>query len=236
MRSVLILPLFNEEGNISQLIREVLKVRKKMPFDILLINDNSKDNTGKIIDGLAKEHSFITAIHHPENRGWGGGLKTGFGLAANRGYDVVICMDGDFTHNPSDIPNLIEAIEKGADVAVGSRFVRGGEMVGIPWNRVLLSEISNPVFRLLLGINVKDFTSGFRAHKVSFMKKIDIECDSFYVNLELLIKSAKLGGKIVEVPIKIYPRREGISSRGNILAEIPRYMLFILNSKRGVYK
>lgn len=231
MKNILIIPLLNEEGNISLLIDKILKARDKRPFEIILINDGSSDSTGQIIDRLAKKYGFISSIHHPVNMGWGAVLKNGIKEAVDRKADVIMWIDGDLTHDPKYIPQFIDKIEEGADIVVGSRFIRGGGMVNVPKDRVFLSTISNFFFRHVLGIKTRDLTSGFRAHRAKTFEKIHIEEDTFMVNLELIIKASKMGFKVVEIPIFTYPRKEGSSSRTNFPKEIARYLSFILKNR-----
>lgn len=230
MKTYVIIPLFNEEKNIESLVREIAEVHRKIDFNLVLINDGSYDKTGEFINNLSRDFNFIESIHHDQNRGWAGALKTGIEYSLAHGADIIMTMDGDFTHDPKYIPYFIKEIENGADIVVGSRFVLGGGMVGIPRERIWLSSLSNLIFRLTLNLGVKDLTSGYRAHLADVLRNMTIESEGFQINLEMILKVKKQGCKIIEIPIKIYPRKAGTSSR-KILKEIPKYLAYILKIK-----
>lgn len=230
MKIDVIVPLYNEQDNIPLLFEKFLKVRNKIKFDLLLINDCSKDLTSSIIDRLAKKNKFVIAVHNKKNCGWGGSLKIGFEHALKRGADVILCMDGDLTHDPAYIPDFVKAIKEGADLAIGSRFVKGGGMANVPVYRLLLSEISNPFFHAVMPLKTKDLTGGFRAHNRRLLQDMYIESNGFYINLEMTIKAECMGFKVVEIPIIIYPRYKGQSSR-KILFEIPKYLKFLIGTR-----
>lgn len=230
MNTLVIIPLFNEENNILPLFELLKEANAKKEFKVLLINDGSKDNTSNLIKELSKKNKFVFFLDHKQNRGWGDALKTGFGYAIKNNFDYVITMDGDLTHHPKYIPLFIEELQKDrADLLIGSKFSDDNWHTGVSRGRILLSKVFNLFFRLLLGGQVGDFTSGFRGYRISLLKKLRLESNSFTINIEMILKTRRMGFRIKEIPIKIYKRKYGKSSR-RFLAEIPLYIKTIVKS------
>jgi dolichol-phosphate mannosyltransferase len=212
MRLDIVIPSYNEEENVKKLTKRILDAMKSYDFELTFVNDGSKDKTMELVDELAKENENITAIHHPENKGYAEALKTGFDHGISGGFDAVLIMDSDQTHDPKDIPKFIQAFEEGADLVVGSRYVPGGGMTNVPVQRVFISKVANLLFRLILGLKVKDVSSGFRGYKREVLERIPILSDSFQIHVELTTKAARSGYNIKEIPIMLESRRRGTSS------------------------
>lgn len=212
MKLGIVIPSYNEEENVEKLAEKILDVMKHYDFQIIFINDGSLDRTGEILDKLAEDHKEIVVIHHKINKGYAGAIKTGFDHCISEGLDTTLIMDSDLTHDPKDIPRFTEAFEKGADLVIGSRYLPGGGMINVPPRRVLISSLANFSFRLLLGLNVRDISSGFRGYRTEMLKKIPILSDSFQIHVELTTKAIRSGYVVVEIPITLYNRRLGVSN------------------------
>lgn len=231
MKVSVIVPFFNEEENITPLIEKLKKVHKTQPFDLIAIDDGSTDSTSEILDGAAEDLGFVHVVHHKKNSGWGAGLRSGFELSKRLGDEIAITMDGDMTHDPNDIPKLLRRINEGYDMVIGSRFLEGGGMEKVSFERELLSMVSNFVFTISISSKVKDYSSGFRAIRLSSLEGIDLESESFQINVEMIIKMEKAGLRIAEAPVWIHPRFKGKSKR-KLQNEIPKYLRLVLTALR----
>lgn len=209
----IVLPMYNEEDNAPLMLDHLSLVRKKIKVDIniLAVNDGSTDKTEEVLKDLEKAYSYLQIISYPKNQGLGGALRTGISEAVKKGADTLLFMDADLTHNGMDIPKFLEKIEAGYDLVLGSRYVPGGKMVGVPFLRVLISQVGNLAGRLLLGVRAKDLTSGYRAVKKEVFQKVTLEENGFGIQLEETVKASAAGFKIGEVPIILTTRRFGSS-------------------------
>ena len=205
------LPTFNESMNIADIIDLILEHNPSI--EILVVDDQSPDGTADIVEELMTENSKIYLIKRLE-RGRGSAGRTGFKYAIEKGFEVVVEMDADFSHDPTDIPRLISKIPE-YDVVIGSRYVSGGGTFGLSKFRKILSSLANLYIHILLNIKVRDCTGGFKAFKVNALNKLDF--DSFitdkmlYDGPETLFRLSKLGFKMIELPIVFSPRRLGKS-------------------------
>lgn len=235
--SLIIIPTYNESENIRGLIRQILDLNKGL--HILVVDDNSPDSTGKIVEALAKDDSHIKVIHRPKKMGLGSAHIEGFKFAMREGFKNILTMDADFSHNPRYIPELIRAVEeKGADVAIGSRYVEGGETVNWGKFRKFISFSANFMAKYIGGLKSLDSTGGFRCYRCEVFTKIDLghlRSNGYSFLMEILFICQRLGFKIKEVPIIFEDRRIGISkiSRTEACkAIITLIRLFILRLKR----
>jgi dolichol-phosphate mannosyltransferase len=205
-------PTYDEALNIEELLR---RARAALPeADILVLDDNSPDGTADIAERVAGELGHIEVLRRPEKRGLGDAYRAGFAVGIARGYDVVIQIDADLSHDPAVLPQLVAEIEKGADVAIGSRYVPGGKIPFWPWYRRALSKYGNLYTTFMLKTGVKDTTAGFRAYRPDILKAIDFEaCRSkgYGWQMELTYRSKVHGGRIVEIPITFTDRVRGYS-------------------------
>ena len=209
----IVLPAFNEAGNLAPLIREIEAVLKPLEggSNIIVVNDGSTDATGVELADLRPRHPSLIVVTHPVNRGLAAALKTGIARACELGSDAAIFLDSDLSHRPSDMPAMIAALCAGADVVLGSRFVPGGGMSGVPWWRVLISDAGNRFGRLVLGVPFRDLTTGYRALRCTVLKKIALGEEGFTIQLEAVIRAYVAGYRVVEVPIVLGTRRHGES-------------------------
>ncbi len=213
MHVLVTLCTYNEAENLPRLLGELRSVLPQ--GDILIIDDDSPDGTGKIADEKAAADSHIHVVHRKGERGLGSATLKAFQLSLERDYDLLINMDADFSHPPRYIPALIDALQtEQADVAIGSRYVPGGKIVGWPLKRHLMSRCINIWSRIFLGLKARDCSGSYRCYRCSMLKKIDFSrfrSQGYSVQEELLFRCAQVGAKIVESPIVFEERRLGNS-------------------------
>ncbi|MFN3254242.1 MAG: polyprenol monophosphomannose synthase [Ilumatobacter sp.] len=221
MRSVVVLPTYNEAANIERFLR---KVRKAAPLtDVLVVDDDSPDGTGEIVAELADELGRISLLPRPGKRGLGSAYRDGFAAVLAADYDVVITMDADMSHDPERIPDLLELVADGADLAIGSRYVTGGGTTDWPIRRQLLSKWGNAYTRAILGVAPRDCTGGYRAYRATSLAAIDptsTSAEGYAFMTELVRRLSDRGAAIVETPIIFRDRTAGKSKMsGRIIVE-----------------
>jgi dolichol-phosphate mannosyltransferase len=212
--SVVIIPTYNEKENIEKIIQAVFSLEKQ--FDILVIDDGSPDGTGSIVKHLQAEYSDRLFILERKGKlGLGTAYITGFKWALERKYEYIFEMDADFSHNPEDLIRLYDACAKGcADVAIGSRYITGVNVVNWPISRVLMSYFASIYVRIISGMYIKDTTAGFKCYKRKVLETIDLNsiCFKGYAfQIEMKFTAYTLGFKLEEVPIIFINRVEGVS-------------------------
>ncbi len=213
--TVVIIPTYNEKENIGNMIQTVLSIAEHQ-FDILVIDDNSPDGTGAIVDGLVAEHPHrVHIIKRTGKLGLGTAYITGFKWALEHGYGYVIEMDADFSHPTDKLHELQAACATGgADVAVGSRYKTGVNVVNWPMGRVLMSYYASAYVRLVTGMDVRDTTAGFVCYRRQVLEAIDldnVEFKGYAFQIEMKFTAHRMGFKIVEVPIVFVNRVLGTS-------------------------
>jgi dolichol-phosphate mannosyltransferase len=212
--SIVIIPTYNEKENISNIIHAVLGLEAHQ-FDILVIDDNSPDGTGTIVDGLIQEiPERIHIIKRKGKLGLGTAYIAGFKWALEQDYDYIIEMDADFSHRPQDLIPLQKACADGADMSVGSRYVSGVNVVNWPMGRVLMSYYASAYVRLITGMNIHDTTAGFVCYSRRVLKAINldnIEFKGYAFQIEMKFTAYRMGFKIQEVPIVFVNRVLGTS-------------------------
>ncbi|MBF0807864.1 polyprenol monophosphomannose synthase [Rothia nasimurium] len=221
MRVLTVIPTYNEKENLPVVVE---RLRAAVPdCDILVVDDNSPDGTGQLADSMAAEDSHINVLHRTVKDGLGGAYLAGFDWGLEAGYDVLVEMDADCSHQPEQLPLLLQAIEGGADLAIGSRYVPGGKTKNWPLHRQILSRGANLYTRLILGTKVKDITAGYRAYRREALQKLNLEgIDSkgYVFQVDLAWRSEQAGLRIVEVPITFVEREIGSSKMdGNIIVD-----------------
>jgi dolichol-phosphate mannosyltransferase len=219
---LVIIPTYNEKENAEKIIRKVLSLSR--PFDVLIIDDGSPDGTADIVKSLIPQ--FPGRLHLEQRTGklgLGTAYIHGFKWALKREYDYIFEMDADFSHNPDDLIRLHDACVQGADVAVGSRYVRGGKVENWPLDRVLMSKYASVYVRMVLWLGIKDTTAGFKCYRKKVLDTIDLDNIKFVgyaFQIEMKYTAKRLGFKVVEVPITFVDRREGYSKMsGKIFKE-----------------
>ena len=214
MEKLVIIPTFNEKENISSIIQAIFALDKN--FHILIIDDGSPDGTARIVKDLQSKYSNeLFLVERPGKQGLGTAYIHGFEWAIKKGYDFIFEMDADFSHNPADLQRLYHACKfEGADVAVGSRYVKGGGLVNWPRNRIALSKGASFYTRAITWMPVKDPTAGFMCYKKEVLETINLDQIHFVgyaFQIEMKFASWKLGFKIKEVPIIFQDRMTGSS-------------------------
>lgn len=211
--NLVIIPTYNEIENIERMVRTVFSLPRE--FDLLIVDDGSPDGTAAKIKELQKE--FQDRLHLEERSGklgLGTAYIHGFRWALKRDFQYIFEMDCDFSHNPDDLPRLLEACEKGADVAVGSRYTKGGKVSNWPLGRILMSYFASVYVRMVLWIGVKDTTAGFKCYRRQVLESIELDKVRFMgyaFQIEMKYRAIKKGFKIVEVPILFTDRVLGVS-------------------------
>ena len=212
--SLVIIPTYNEKENIAKMIRKVFSLSKN--FHLLIVEDNSPDGTGAIVKSLLPEfEGKLFILERKGKLGLGTAYIDGFKWALARGYEYIFEMDCDFSHNPEDLVRLYNACAvEGADVAIGSRYIKGVNVVNWPMGRVLMSYGASMYVRFILGVPIQDTTAGFKCYKAEVLRSIDLDAVKFMgyaFQIEMKYTAWKLGFKITEVPIIFTDRTEGTS-------------------------
>ncbi|WP_372476681.1 polyprenol monophosphomannose synthase [Nocardioides alpinus] len=217
-RCVMVIPTYNESENLEWIVG---RLRAAQPgVDVMVVDDNSPDGTGDIADKLAAEDDAVSVVHRTEKAGLGAAYLNGFAVALAADYDVIGEMDADGSHQPEQLQRLIDALHT-ADLVIGSRYVPGGSVVNWPVQRLLLSRGGNLYVRLLLGINVKDATAGFRLFRRTTLEAIDLGAvlsTGYVFQTDLAYRTLTRGLRITEVPIEFIERERGDSKMSGQVA------------------
>jgi len=210
---LVIIPTYNEKENIERMVRKVFSL--SLPFSLLIIDDNSPDGTADIIKSLQKEYpKQLHLIEREGKLGLGTAYITGFKWALENKYDYICEMDADFSHNPEDLIRLQEACANGADLAIGSRYISGVNVVNWPMGRILMSYFASKYVRFITRMKVQDTTAGFKCYKRKVLETINldkIKLKGYAFQIEMKFTTWKFGFNIVEVPIIFTERQEGVS-------------------------
>ena len=211
--SLIIIPTYNEKENVERMIRKVFSL--SFSFHVLIVDDGSPDGTADIVKRLMQEFSDRLFIEERKGKlGLGTAYIHGFKWALARKYEYIFEMDCDFSHNPEDLIRLREACVNGADVAIGSRYVKDGKIENWPQGRVLMSYFASVYVRIVLFVPIHDTTAGFKCYKRNVLERIhfnEIKFVGYAFQIEMKYTAYKLGFKIVEVPITFTDRTEGVS-------------------------
>lgn len=211
-RTLIIIPTYNETDNIENLISRIIHLN--IPdVSILIVDDNSPDGTGEVVTKISGRDSRVRLIQREGKFGLGTAYVAGFKYAIQEGFDYVFEMDADFSHDPDDLPRLLEKIET-ADLVIGSRYIVGVNVVNWPLSRLLLSVGANLYTRLITGLPVRDCTSGFRCFRRAVLESIDLDeihSDGYSFQIEMTFKTWKKKFRIFELPIVFTDRLKGNS-------------------------
>jgi len=222
MSNIVIIPTYKEKENIEAIIKEISSL--EIPFDILVIDDNSPDGTKDIVKNLLPSLPNLHLIERSAKLGLGTAYIAGFKWALEKGFSYIFEMDGDFSHDPRDLVRLYKACsEEGADLAIGSRYISGVNVVNWPLSRVLMSYIASIYVRIITGMRIMDTTAGFKCYRKEVLENIkldSIKSVGYGFQIEMKFTTWKLGYKIVEVPIIFTDRKLGASKMsGGIFSE-----------------
>jgi dolichol-phosphate mannosyltransferase len=216
----MVVPTYNEADNLGWIVGRLRDAQPEV--DVLVVDDNSPDGTGKLADELAAADEAVRVAHRTEKGGLGAAYKHGFQVALEAGYDVVGEMDADGSHQPEQLHLLLDAL-RDADLVIGSRWVPGGSVVNWPLRRELLSRGGNLYVRVLLGVPVRDATAGFRLFRRSALEAIElgsVQSTGYVFQTELVVRSLRHGLRVREVPIEFVERVRGDSKMsGRVAAE-----------------
>lgn len=219
-RVAVLIPTYNERENLPRIVS---RVRSAVPeVDVVVLDDNSPDGTGEVADSLAATDAHVRVVHRAGKEGLGRAYLAGFALAMQEGYDAVVEMDADGSHQPEQLPALLAALDE-ADVVIGARWVRGGEVRNWPASRKVLSVGANVYTKVLLGMKVNDATAGYRAYRTSALQTMGlegVESQGYCFQIDLTLRAVRAGLTVVEVPITFVEREVGTSKMGgNIVYE-----------------
>lgn len=233
MPPVVIIPTFNESDNISTLVTEILA----LPVDahVIVVDDNSPDGTGQLLDTMAAREPRIHPIHRPSKLGLGTAHIAGMRQAFALGLEPLVTMDADFSHNPRYIPGLLKGLDD-RDVMIGSRYVPGGGTRFFSVQRQILSNGANAFARLMLGLRAHDCTAGFRAYRRTVLESLDLDCifsNGYSFLIELLFLCQRNGWQIGEIPIIYEDRRAGKSKISKTEIYKATYTVLRLFWRRG---
>jgi dolichol-phosphate mannosyltransferase len=220
MSAIVIIPTYNERDNLRPVTERVLGLG--LPLDILFVDDGSPDGTGELADQLAQAHPQVSVIHRAGKLGYGSAVIAGFRAALKGGYDWILQMDADLSHDPAAIPAILQAAPD-HDLVIGSRYVGGVRVIDWEMSRVLLSWMANGYVRTVTGLPVSDVTTGFRCYRRSVIERMDLtdpRASGYAFLIEMTYRTWKAGGRLFEVPIIYYGRQRGKSKMSKaIMAE-----------------
>jgi dolichol-phosphate mannosyltransferase len=212
-RVTVVVPTYNERENLPSLAKQVVD----LGYHLLIVDDGSPDGTGEVADGLAGDLLGIEVLHRKVKAGLGRAYGAGFDLVLAGDSEIVVQMDADFSHDPADIPRLVQAVESGADLAIGSRYVPGGSTPDWPLLRRFVSRGGNLYARLMLGIPLSDITAGFRAYRADSLRKLPYrraQASGYGFQVEMTLRAASNHMQVAEVPVIFRDRTRGESKMG----------------------
>jgi len=227
-RALVIVPTYNERDNIEPLAARIRALPRKV--DLLIVDDNSPDGTGEIADRLARKHKQVHVLHRTEKNGLGRAYIAGFKWALERDYELIMEMDGDFSHNPDDIPKFLEAA-RDADLVLGSRYCDGIRVINWPLGRLMLSMSAGLYVRLVTGMPFTDPTGGFKCFRRRALEALDLDAvtsNGYSFQIELSHKIWRQGLRVAEVPIIFTDRFIGTSKMSRDIVWEALWIVFAL--------
>jgi len=232
--TLVIVPTYNEHENIRSLVARVLLL--PAPVELLIVDDNSPDGTGQIADELAAQHDTVHVLHRASKDGLGRAYCAGFAWALARGYEFIFEMDGDFSHDPADIPKFLAAAQ-GADLVLGSRYAEGIRVINWPLPRLMLSLGAARYVRLVTGMPFTDPTGGFKCFRRAALASLDLNAvhsNGYSFQIEMTHKIWRQGRRIVEVPIIFTDRFQGRSKMSRKIVYEALWMVWRLWAQNGL--
>lgn len=228
MKTIVIIPTYNEKDNIVKLIKKINGINSDV--HVLVVDDNSPDGTAELVKQEMKSNEKIHLIERPGKMGLGTAYVDGFRYSLERKFDYIMEMDADFSHNPEEIPNFLNEIEN-HDLVLGSRYIKGVNVVNWPLRRLLLSYFANTYTRLITGLPVKDSTGGFKCFRAEALRKVNLDnvkSNGYSFQIEMTYRLWKLGASIKEIPIVFIDRTEGISKMNKSIVYEAIFMVWKL--------
>ena len=232
-KALVVVPTYNERVNLPRLVERLLALPR--PVDVLVVDDNSPDGTGKLADELAAKESTVHVLHREKKQGLGRAYIAGFKWALQHGFEFVFEMDADFSHDPDDIPKLREAAQQ-ADCALGSRYLNGIRIINWPLNRLMLSKGAATYVRIVTGMPFTDPTGGYKCFRRRALQAInldDVQSNGYSFQVEMTHRLWREGYKVVEVPIIFTERREGASKMSGHIVREAFFMIWKLWFQNG---
>lgn len=208
--TIVLMPTYNERENISSIIEEVLRTA---PVDMLIIDDNSPDGTGSVVDAIAEKEPRVQVLHRPGKQGLGKAYLSGFRWALDHDYEYIFEMDADFSHQPRYLPEFLREIKRN-DLVLGSRYVRDGGVSNWPLHRQLISRGGSLYARTILGVKINDVTGGFKCFRREVLEAIDLDSitsTGYGFQIEMTYRTIQKGFRVKEIPIIFYERNAGQS-------------------------
>lgn len=234
--TLIIIPTYNERENLPELIRRLMA--QPVVLDVLVVDDNSPDGTGVVADELAAANPHVHVLHRPQKNGLGRAYLAGFDWALSRGYEFILEMDADFSHNPADVPRLVEAARQHeADLVLGSRYSHGIRVINWPLDRLLLSISAAKYVQIITGMPITDPTGGFKCFRARALAAIDlgtVQSNGYSFQIELTHRVWRRGMKIEEVPIIFTDRFQGTSKMSNEIVREAWWMVWKLWFEHGL--
>ena len=233
MRVLVVVPTFCERDSLPGVLD---RLRAAVPgADVLVVDDASPDGTGELADRAAQTDPQVHVLHRVGERGLGRAYVAGFGWGLERGYDVLVEMDADGSHQPEQLPLLLAAVDAGAGLALGSRWVPGGEVLNWPASRRVLSRGGNRYTRWALGVPLHDATSGFRAYRREVLQSItlgDVASQGYCFQVDLAWRAVRAGHTVVEVPITFVEREQGTSKMSKAIVREALWRVTVWGAQR----
>jgi dolichol-phosphate mannosyltransferase len=218
MRPLVVIPTYNESENIERMLH---RIHECLPgAGVLVVDDGSPDGTADLVKRVAAELPDVHLLSRTSKSGLGSAYRAGFAWGLERGYDACIEIDADFSHDPGALPTLVAPLSEGFDVAIGSRYVKGGSIPNWAWHRHLLSRGGNLYASGVLGLGVADSTAGYRAYSAGILRRLDlkrIRAEGYGFQIEMTYRARQLGADITEVPIKFVDREAGESKMSSFI-------------------
>jgi dolichol-phosphate mannosyltransferase len=218
VKALVVIPTYDEAGSIEQVVDRVLRADERV--ELLVVDDASPDGTGDIVAARASSEDRLHLLRRPSKQGLGGAYRAGFAWGLARRYDALVEMDADLSHPADRLPALLDALDA-TDLAIGSRYVRGGRTVNWPWVRQLVSRAGNLYVQLALGLPVKDATAGFRAYRRGLLETLPVatvQSDGYCFQIEMAYRAWQNGFAVVEFPITFTERSTGVSKMSTRIA------------------
>ncbi len=210
--TAIVIPTYNERDGLAAIVQGV---RAAVPeATVLIVDDNSPDGTGRLADDLAASDPLVRVRQRAGKEGLGRAYVDAFVALLDEGWERIVQMDADFSHDPQDVPRLLRALDQGADVAVGSRYIAGGSTVNWGTRRKLISRGGSMYARSVLGVQVRDLTAGFKAWRAETLRRIplrEVGAQGYGFQIEMTYRALKAGARLVEIPIRFVDRRVGQS-------------------------
>jgi len=232
--TLVIVPTYNERENLPQIVDRLMSL--PVEVDVLVVDDNSPDGTGKVADDISAKNPRVHVLHRQNKQGLGRAYCAGFLWALEHGFEFIFEMDGDLSHNPSDIPQFLEAA-RDADLVLGSRYSNGIRVINWPLNRLMLSLMAAKYVRMITGMPFTDPTGGFKCFRRKTLEMLDLEnikSNGYSFQIEMTHKVWRQGLKVVEVPIIFTDRFQGRSKMSGKIVEEALLMVWRLLAQNGL--